>query len=97
MGDYGADALSGEMKRAIAILRAAAIETRLTLAMNRLRSALKAGYDPNQPREPAGRPTGGQWTRLDVAQSGQQSHPGFYYFDLRAIESRRSHAWTWVS
>lgn len=36
-------------------------ETRLTLAMNRLRLALKAGYDPNQPRERAGRPTGGRW------------------------------------
>lgn len=28
----------------------------------RLRLALKAGFDPNQPRVPAGSPHGGQWT-----------------------------------
>jgi len=34
----------------------------------RLRLALKAGFDPNQPRVPAGSPHGGQWT--DGASSG---------------------------
>ena len=34
----------------------------------RLRLALKAGFDPNQPRVPAGSPHGGQWT--DGAGSG---------------------------
>ncbi len=28
------------------------------------RSILKAGFDPNQPRVPAGNPDGGQWTRV---------------------------------
>lgn len=30
----------------------------------RVRLALKAGFDPNQPRMPAGNPDGGQWTRI---------------------------------
>jgi hypothetical protein len=27
-----------------------------------LRAAVKTGFDPNQPRAPAGNPDGGQWT-----------------------------------
>jgi hypothetical protein len=34
------------------------------VALLRLRLALKAGFDPNQPRVPAGRSEGGQWTRV---------------------------------
>lgn len=30
----------------------------------RWRSMLKAGFDPNQPRVPAGNPVGGQWARV---------------------------------
>ncbi len=33
--------------------------------MLRFRLALKANFDPNQPRVPAGRPDGGQWTRVE--------------------------------
>ena len=33
--------------------------------MLRLGLALKANFDPNQPRVPAGRPDGGQWTRVE--------------------------------
>jgi Bacterial CdiA-CT RNAse A domain len=40
----------------------AAMQVRVALL--RLRLALKAGFDPNQPRVPAGRPEGGQWTRV---------------------------------
>ncbi len=36
----------------------------LHVALLRLRLALKAGFDPNQPRVPAGRPQDGQWTRV---------------------------------
>ena len=93
MDGYGANALYRELKHAAAILRVAAAENRLALIMARLRLHLKAGFDPNQPREPAGQPTGGRWTRVDVAQIGSTRHPSFYYFDLRAIDSRRSHAW----
>src|SRR5688500_4426169 len=35
----------------------------LRMALLRLRLALKAGFDPNQPRVPAGSSEGGQWTR----------------------------------
>jgi hypothetical protein len=34
---------------------------------------LKAGYDPNQPRVPAGNPDGGQWTDGDAASGGAGS------------------------
>src|SRR5687768_6163598 len=40
------------------------LQTRCDIAAMRLRLALKAGFDPNQPRVPAGRPEGGQWTRV---------------------------------
>lgn len=33
--------------------------------MLRLALALKANFDPNQPRVPAGQPDGGQWTRVE--------------------------------
>lgn len=33
--------------------------------MLRFGLALKANFDPNQPRVPAGRPDGGQWTRVE--------------------------------
>lgn len=35
---------------------------RLQASLLRLRRAVKAGFDPNQPRVPAGNPDGGQWT-----------------------------------
>jgi hypothetical protein len=41
-----------------------AAAARLQLAMRRHDLALKAGFDPSQPRVPAGNPDGGQWTRV---------------------------------
>ena len=41
-----------------------AAAARLQLAMRQHALALKAGFDPNQPRVPAGNPDGEQWTRV---------------------------------
>jgi hypothetical protein len=43
-------------------LRSKNAALRVELAALRCMLALKAGFDPNQPRVPAGRPEGGQWT-----------------------------------
>jgi len=40
-----------------------AAAARFQLALRRHDFALKAGFDPSQPRVPAGNPDGGQWTR----------------------------------
>ena len=71
----------------------------LELALLRLRLALKAGFDPNQPRVPAGHPEGGQWTRvgegvqdeapIKVAQSPTQRR---YTVNLLEEEARGGHA-----
>ena len=37
---------------------------RVQAAMLRLSVVLKAGFRPDQPRVPRGRPDGGQWTRM---------------------------------
>jgi hypothetical protein len=47
----------------VARLREAIATLKVTQALERLR--LKAGFDPNQPRVPAGNPDGGQWTRVE--------------------------------
>jgi len=39
----------------------------------RWRSALKAGFDPNQLRVPAGNPDGGQWTGTDAGRGASES------------------------
>lgn len=39
---------------------------RMTLSMMALGAALTK-YNPNQPRVPAGKPDGGQWTRMTIA------------------------------
>jgi hypothetical protein len=49
-----------EARRNLAGLRA-------DLYLVRCRLALKAGFNPNQPRVPAGNPDGGQWTRVDAS------------------------------
>lgn len=46
----------------LARLRWLVAELKLDMAMRRFARVLKAGFDPNQPRVPAGNPDGGQWT-----------------------------------
>jgi len=46
-------------------------DLRLTTALLRLHLAAKAGFDPDQPRVPAGNPHGGEWTRV-----GDSRQPG---------------------
>lgn len=68
-------------------------------ALARLRSKLawldfvaaleaKAGYDPNQPRVPQGRPTGGQWTRGSLDRIAQGL--GRILNDAEATAARKS-------
>jgi hypothetical protein len=52
-------------KRDLARLRRLAAELKYELAFRRLMRALKANFNPDQPRVPAGNPDGGQWTSLD--------------------------------
>jgi hypothetical protein len=49
-------------QRDLAQLRRLAAELKCELAFRRLARALKANFNPNQPRVPAGNPDGGQWT-----------------------------------
>jgi hypothetical protein len=52
------DAVSAQLYRLNWLLRARVVEAKL----RELERAVKAGFDPNQPRLPAGNPGGGQWT-----------------------------------
>lgn len=64
---------------------------------------LKAGYNPNQPRMPAGSPTGGQWVdgvpaasapaRVRVAVSAFDN-PGLYYVDLEREDRKGGHGFS---
>jgi hypothetical protein len=54
-------ALTGAM-RGLRRLKWHAAATRFELALRRHDRALKYGYNPDQPRVPAGDPAGGQWT-----------------------------------
>jgi hypothetical protein len=51
-----------DMHTQVLQLRSKNAAIRVELAALRCILALKAGFDPNQPRVPAGRPEGGQWT-----------------------------------
>ena len=51
-----------DMRTQILELRCNHAAIRMEFAALRCMLALKAGFDPNQPRVPAGRPEGGQWT-----------------------------------
>ena len=42
-------------------------------SLTRLALALKAGFDPNEPRVPAGNPDGGRWTRANETRIAQYS------------------------
>ncbi len=57
--------LVGEAKERLTKLRYAAAEMAFRLALIQTLLDLKAGFDPNQPRVPAGLPEGGQWTDAD--------------------------------
>lgn len=67
----------------------------------RLRQAVyKAGFNPNQPRAPAGSPIGGQWVaaggeseRIRVAVSAFDN-PGLYYVDLAQEELKGGHGFS---
>ncbi len=50
--------LSASLRRVSWLLHAELVEARL----RDLERAVKAGFDPNQPRVAAGNPDGGQWT-----------------------------------
>ena len=50
--------VSASLHRVSWLLHARVVEVKL----DKLRRAVKAGFDPNQPRVPAGNPDGGQWT-----------------------------------
>jgi hypothetical protein len=52
------DTVSAQLYRLNWLLRARVVETKL----RELERAVKAGFDPNQPRVPAGRSEGGEWT-----------------------------------
>jgi hypothetical protein len=67
--------LSNEERRTLCAIRRASASVqaaRVELLLERLRSAwLKANFNPNQPRVPAGQPTGGQWTDDPTWTGGQ--------------------------
>jgi len=73
---------------------------RLAVKLLRLRLVLlKAGYKPEQPRVPAGSPTGGQWTgtggnteRVHLAVSAYDN-PGLYYVDLAEEDRKGGHGY----
>jgi hypothetical protein len=52
------DTVSAQLHRLNWLLRARVVEAKL----RELERAVKTGFDPNQPRVPAGSPDGGQWT-----------------------------------
>ena len=76
------------------LARAGTVETKF----RQLIRTLKAGFDPNQPRVPAGNPRGGQWTEAGPAALGEdetelaQGEPlRGYRIDLGQEEARGGH------
>ncbi len=55
-------------------------DERLTLL--EIRYGIKAGFDPNQPRVPAGEPNGGQWTSTGGGSGSGDSSDGGLFGDL---------------
>lgn len=51
------------------------IDLSFELSMLRFELALKANFNPNQPRVPAGNPTGGRWTRVAVSAGQGEALP----------------------
>jgi hypothetical protein len=90
--------LSPSLTTKLLQMRCETAAMQLELALLRLRLALKAGFDPNQPRVPAGRPEGGQWTRIGGSAVGegttrlaQADRPGGFPVDLLEEERRGGH------
>ena len=91
--------LSPSLTTKLLQLRCETAAMQLQVKFFRLRLALKAGFDPNQPRVPAGSSEGGQWTRVGegvqddapvrVAQSPTQRR---YTVNLLEEEARGGHA-----
>ncbi len=76
------------------LVRAATVELRLGLLVD----TLKAGFDPNQPRVPAGNPRGGEWTDggagalgEDETQLAQGDRLRGYRIDLVEEDARGGH------
>src|SRR5687767_7623019 len=90
--------LSPSLTTRLLQMRCETAAMQLELALLRLRLALKAAFDPNQPRVPAGRPEGGQWTRAGggvIAWEGtrlaQDERPAGLPIDLLEEERRGGH------
>lgn len=54
--------LVSSLKQLTSLLRSQSARTNLDLAFGKLASAVKAGFNPSQPRHPAGQEAGGQWS-----------------------------------
>ncbi len=69
--------------------------TALETSLASLTRSLKAGFDPNQPRVPAGNPDGGQWTRVEEQEGRVRLAQGDrlqgYQIDLREEERLGGH------
>jgi hypothetical protein len=63
---------SARLRRMRSLLWADVVKVKL----HDLERALKANFNPNQPRVPAGNPDGGQWTGVGGPQASQGSGPG---------------------
>lgn len=53
--------IAAHLRQMLGFVRTSTAEARLSGALHKLVSAAKAGFNPSQPRHPAGTPNGGQW------------------------------------
>lgn len=53
---------TNQLRRLLYAVRAATLQLKVDLAFFRFATSIKGGFDPNQPRHPAGRPDGGRWS-----------------------------------
>ena len=67
-----AESVSARLLRLNWLLRARVVEAKL----HDLKRAVKAGFDPNQPRVPAGSPGGGEWTSGGTSEAGTSAGIG---------------------
>lgn len=63
---------SAALHRIRSLLLANVVEEKL----RSLERAVKANFNPNQPRVPRGNPDGGQWTSTGGPQASQSAGPG---------------------
>ena len=78
------------LKRAAAQVRLAAIENRLTKITGDLRRALKAGYNPSQPRRRDGTPQSGWWSSNRYLDDTDKIVAAAQRFRLAAFSERYS-------